>query len=564
MTMGNATRSWALAVLAAVGPGCAGQIPVGDETDESAVSNPVTWASVRDQRQQAIDAYLAANRDDFQSFKNAPLGDAGIPMIMFRLFPVIFPDLWGAESDHFASVGFAKDDFEPGRVLPLGMGQIGSTPAIPVPTPNGVINLNVRVAAMTCAGCHSGRVIGPDGGIKHLIGAPSTTFNQLRLMVSRTVNDPRYTADNFRNALNARPLGWVYQDPALGTQEYLERAVFNAPATDTSPSGADKFLGGLKARVNAGAQRFAQTLGAYTYQVPNAPDLFASKPGYLDAIGAGITIIADPTKMTADQLRAGLPPAPAEIDIMSTWNQAKRPAAQWDGSITSQTHRNLAAEFGVIGDPTHLNMDNVNRTTRLTQALPPSPYPFDVDMKAAERGKRTYDKSCAGCHAPGKTTIFPSAQVGTDPNRANIWTAFSIGGLVNVLRFACTDPVTCNAPDGSPLPSDQIVKNTGGYMAVSLEGIWARAPYLHNGSVPNLYALITGERPAQFYRGNVAYDQQKVGFVSDQPGARGAIYDTTRSGNSNTGHTGPQFLGNTDWKGEPETVRDVLEYLKTL
>src|SRR5207302_4411679 len=131
------------------------------------------------------------------------------------------------------------------------------------------------------------------------------------------------------------------------------------------------------------------------------------------------------------------------------------------------------------------------------------------------------------------STIFPASYVGTDANRANIWTAFSVGGLRQVLRAACTD-ATCN-PGGTPIADDQIVRATGGYMAVSLDGIWARAPYLHNGSVPSLYALLTGKRPAQFYRGNIAYDERKVGFVSDQAVAGAALYDTTRSGHSNSG-----------------------------
>src|SRR5260370_25457131 len=199
-------------------------------------------------------------------------------------------------------------------------------------------------------GCHTGRVVGPDGTVQNLVGAPSTQFDQFRSAVFRTVNDPRYTTANFLAALNARPLGFVYGDPTLVQQEALERAIFNAPATTTSPSGADQFLGGLRAGANAGAQRFIATLGSYTYQVPNAPSLSAPTPGFLDAIGAGITIIVNPTNFTSDQLPAILPPAPAEIDIMSTWNQKNRPAAQWDGAIVSQVHRNLGAEFGVVGN----------------------------------------------------------------------------------------------------------------------------------------------------------------------------------------------------------------------
>jgi mono/diheme cytochrome c family protein len=562
MTRSSLTK--VLALSFAVSAGCVGPSAGGSDAENlDAISTAQVWDTVRVARQKAFDDYLAANHDDYVSFKNAAVGDAGIPMIMFRLFPVLFPDIWGAEADHFAPVGFAEDTLEAGRVLPLGVGHLGSNPPVPVPTPAGTINVNVHVVQLTCAGCHNGRVVGPDGVVKNLIGAPSTQFNQFRLAVTRTVNDPRYTADNFRNALNARPLGWVYGDPALGQQEALERAIFNAPATTTAPSGADQFLGGLKAKVNFGAARFAQTLGAYTYSVPNAPDPSGPKPGYLDAIGAGITIIADPTVMTPAQLKAGLPPAPAEIDIMSTWNAGNRPAAQWDGSIVNQLHRNLAAEFGVIGDPSHLNMDNANRTTRLTQKLPAPPYPFNVDLKSAVRGYELYQENCASCHKPGNATIFTNT--GTDQNRANIWTPFSLAGLVQVLRAGCTDPVTCNNPDGSPIPDNQIVRSTGGYMALPLDGIWARAPYLHNGSVPTLYALLTGDRPAQFYRGNITYDQTKVGFVADSavtPGA--AVFDTTRSGDSNVGHTGPKFLGGIDWKNNPGKTHDLLEYLKTL
>jgi mono/diheme cytochrome c family protein len=356
----------------------------------------------------------------------------------------------------------------------------------------------------------------------------------------------------------------VYGDPTLVQQEALERGIFNAPATATSPSGAVLQLRQHLVGANAGAQRWIATLGSYTYQVPNAPDPSAPTPGFLDAIGFGIAIITDPTKMTPAQLKAALPPAPAQIDIMSTFMQKNRPAAQWDGAIISQIHRNLGAEFGVVQDPAHLNMDNVDRTTRFTQNLPAPPYPFTVDMYAAARGAKLYQAYCASCHSNGSTTIFPTATVGTDANRANIWTAFSLAGLQQVLRVACTDPVTCNNPDGTPVPDNELARSTGGYMALPLDGIWARAPYLHNGSVPTLRALLTNQRPATFYRGNTTYDTKNVGFNSTSAQSPVAtLYDTTRSGNSNTGHSSKAFLG-INWQEDDDSLEALLEYLKTL
>ena len=539
--------------------GCSGATAPSTSSAEAALScehghdDAAWWRNERARRQQAFDDYLTANADDWKSFKNAALGSSGIPLIMFRLLPDLFPQLFGGPNDHFAPVGFGEDPFEPGRFLPLGFGFTGSSPA--VPTPVGPVH--VQVVALSCIGCHGGRVTGSDGKVQTLPGAPSTQFNQFRLAVSRMVNSPAYTADAFRATLATKPAGWLYgNDPAYAQQEAIERAIFNAPG------GAEQFLGNLKAGSNAGAARFAATLGAHTYAVANAPDLYASKPGYLDAIGAGISIVVDPTKLTFAEVGAVLPPAPAEIDIMSVWNAEGRPAAQWDGSIQSQVHRNLAAEFGVIGDPSKLNLDNAVRTTRFTQAFPSVPYPFDVDQHAARRGQKLYDEYCASCHAPGSSTIFPTSVVGTDANRANIWTPYTLAALAGVLKASCTD-ASCKNPDGSPLADSQIVRATGGYMAVPLDGIWARAPYLHNGSVPTLYALLTGDRPTTFYRGNTAYDEDRVGFVWDVAAPGAAVYDTTRSGTSNVGHDGEAFNG-LDWKKHPKKLNDLLEYMKTL
>ena len=100
-------------------------------------------------------------------------------------------------------------------------------------------------------------------------------------------------------------------------------------------------------------------------------------------------------------------------------------------------------------------------------------------------------------------------------------------------------------------------------MAVPLDGIWARAPYLHNGSVPTLYALLTGDRPAKFQRGNIDVRPGKVGFVGRRRPVRAELRHDA-SGNSNIGHDTPEFIGDVDWKTEPKKLRDLLEYLKTL
>ena len=103
-------------------------------------------------------------------------------------------------------------------------------------------------------------------------------------------------------------------------------------------------------------------------------------------------------------------------------------------------------------------------------------------------------------------------------------------------------------------------RTTGGYVAVPLEGLWLRAPYLHNGSVPSLADLLekADRRPALFRRGYDVYDPLRVGFVSSGPEAErvGTLFDTTLAGGGNGGHLYGTDLAATDKAA-------LIEYLKT-
>jgi hypothetical protein len=103
-------------------------------------------------------------------------------------------------------------------------------------------------------------------------------------------------------------------------------------------------------------------------------------------------------------------------------------------------------------------------------------------------------------------------------------------------------------------------RKTGGYVAVPLDGVWLRAPFLHNGSVPTLQELFepsTGRRQT-FYRGYDVFDPIRVGFVSEGDVATraGTLYDTRLPGNSNAGHLYGVDL-------TPPQKRALIEFLKT-
>jgi cytochrome c peroxidase len=107
-------------------------------------------------------------------------------------------------------------------------------------------------------------------------------------------------------------------------------------------------------------------------------------------------------------------------------------------------------------------------------------------------------------------------------------------------------------------------RKTFGYANSPLDGLWLRAPYLHNGSVPTLRDLLepSDKRPKTFYRCYDVYDQNKVGFVADVSNEKGREYfeyNTDEPGNSNKGHEGKRY--GTEL---PVAEKDALiEYLKT-
>jgi hypothetical protein len=102
------------------------------------------------------------------------------------------------------------------------------------------------------------------------------------------------------------------------------------------------------------------------------------------------------------------------------------------------------------------------------------------------------------------------------------------------------------------------------YKGRPMDGIWATGPYLHNGSVPNLYQLLLPpeERVKQFYVGNPEFDPKHVGLVMDErPGS--TTFDTTLPGNRNTGHDYGKFVDTEEYTAHEQRMQ-LVEYMKSL
>jgi len=202
-------------------------------------------------------------------------------------------------------------------------------------------------------------------------------------------------------------------------------------------------------------------------------------------------------------------------------------------------------------------------------AIEPPKYPFPVDGKLAGAGKAVFTDHCARCHGtygadwtyPNR--IVPLAEIGTDPKRyRNIGVKF--GEAYNASWFAK------EKSDGWFL-GGKPVRVTPGYQAPPLDGVWATAPYFHNGSVPTLAGVLNSKaRPKVFTRsyhtGEADYDTANVGWkVTEVPPPdpklpafeRRKVYDTSQPGRGNGGHTYGDDLTDAE-------RRAVIEYLKTL
>ena len=109
--------------------------------------------------------------------------------------------------------------------------------------------------------------------------------------------------------------------------------------------------------------------------------------------------------------------------------------------------------------------------------------------------------------------------------------------------------------EGYQPPKEFGVRSTGKYFAASLSGVWARSPYLHNGSVRTMEELLTSPsaRAKTFHRGSRDYDPAQMGYTD----AGTYVFDTSMSGNSNAGHDYGTALS-------AEEKHELIEYLKML
>jgi mono/diheme cytochrome c family protein len=303
-------------------------------------------------------------------------------------------------------------------------------------------------------------------------------------------------------------------------------------------------------------------------------------PGRVDTFNAPKALLNFPMQHADPKELMG------NCDFPSVWNQQARKGMHlhWDGNNTSVDERNLSAAFGTGAYPPTVDSGRVLRMARYLETAQPPPYPYPVDQALAEKGKPIYEHFCISCHGTRKPpfrttpvgesescdymasgaqcvgTVVPLDDIGTDPSRFNSYTWLL---AVNQSTLYAGYEKDWGFKPAYP-QRFHLFRKTHGYANMPLDGIWLRAPYLHNGSVPTLNDLLksSSDRTPKFFRGNDVFDRENVGFVSDLPeqnGRRFFPFDTSRRGNGNRGHEGREY--GTELTADQK--RALLEYLKT-
>jgi hypothetical protein len=443
----------------------------------------------------------------------------------------------------------------------------------------------------TCAACHTGQIEATDRNGKtwkiRIPGAPATADVNLFLQ-------------DLKSSLTA-----VHEDGVNGGAafaRYVKRY-----ADRFGPEDERKILEQLKKAAD-------EQTGWHERNDP--PPSIPHGNGRLDAFGEIYNEIIHMTG--AKPVGAILTDAPVSIPFL--WDFPYHNLVQWNGAapvvpLAFNVAGALAIfakydpEAGWFQDPSTIRFGKLREMQGLLNRLRSPKWPEHIlgpiDKEQAVAGQMLYREKCLVCHTiqdrdqPSKhlkvamTSIDANTTVGDKlllpvetesrmaENASKAELTDSEGTKVAAskkLMLATVDIIFSSDHPGEPFFLikegasafltwwfDLFPKPFDAYKARALDGIWATAPYLHNGSVPNLYELLLPQvkRTKQFCVGSREFDSERTGFAMLTE-ARCTVnghhwLDTNRNGNRNAGHEGPGY----DMPTEKQ-ARELVEYLKTL
>ena len=570
-----------------------------------AISVPNNWQQFRQQRLSEIEKFIAENKVSYDRFADFPVSQTdGVPYIMLKLLPIVAPGLW-PDNDNFLSViGLFKDERNPSYPIARGIGFSGLSRSLDKEV--------VDVASFTCGGCHIGRVRNDDGKIEYLDGGINSefntvgfrkrmvdTFDKLTTGIKGEAEKEKKLAAIFLQALQKveknRP-GYFYNNYQFEERhfdtnyEQQQIALFKAQANKLIPAYSKRIR-----EVYSGWK----TLVEKNYKSAEK-EMMMGFGGMEDAISFNsVDAYLNLEKKPVISLFSGLALADyaAVTDIMAVWDQQKRNprwneskddlidgGGQWNGHIPLLIYKNIAAQLTLGVNNIDIQVSAFSEI--LLDKLPAPAYPFDVDSDLANKGKALFEKNCLACHQDNNGKVYKN--IGTHKGRAKIAGKIITTGAVSGFTDVCSpdlviemfgkDTKPCGSYKGVSLKGKDKLAMTRpsrheGYNALPLIGIWAQAPYLHNGSVPTIYHLLMPKkRPEAFIKSKLSYDKEKLGFdwqLDETAVEEGYLYNTTISrAIGRHGHDKDIEMNGTtyrlDWTDDEDSVKAIIEYMKVL
>ncbi len=566
---------------------------------------PDNWLQAQAKKSQEKADYIQSHQTAYDWFANFAFSEAdGIPYIALKLLPKLAPELWGSEENFLDAVGLFLDERQKSYPVALGIGFSGLS--------RTEAQGNIDYASFTCGACHIGRVRLENGRMDYLDGGVNTTFNivQFRVKLYQTLQKAYAgeTGDNKYAILTQKLLG------ALDTVQQQNPHYFY---NNFQTAGRNFDAGYEAAQIALFKKNAGQTVKQFAQRAEAEYDGFGALlaknyTGLESAMLEGFPGMADATGLSAINGYIGarnipvvkwfagviLPPEPGITDFMSVWEQGKRRASwdenykrlingggQWNGNVPMPIYRNLIAMLTLGLEKTDVRVAAF--ADELLDGLPASPYPFTVDIELARKGQALFAEHCADCHQPRNGKVY--GNLGTSLKRAYV-----VGTLLNyaarkelydncspdtVIQLYGKEIKPCAEFDGVSLagkkdllmsPNDE----HHGYNARPLSGVWAQAPYLHNGTVPTVYhLLVPDERPVSFVKSRLDYDPRYLGFSWDAQQTAGPnegyLFQTNAiPALSNKGHDKDIVEGKKtyrlNWSGDKEGAFAIIEYMKTL
>ena len=564
---------------------------------------PVDWAHYQKYKQTAKKDYIKQNWIAYEWFTNFPFSETdGIPYILLKLLPVIAPEYWGSDDNFLDAVGLFDDERQADYPVARGIGISALSRKEPFS--------NIDYASFTCAACHIGRVRDENDKIRYIDGGVNAEFNivQFRVRLYKTIQkiygqekDPAKQVKNaiaeFSKALEKSHKknknffykgyknSWVNLDA-----EYEKKQI------ELFKKTADKIIAKFVTRSVKEYTGYAALLNKNYDGFQQAS--LEGFPGMADATGISTVngyIAAQDSFLGRLFGSFFLPPKPGITDFMSVWEQGKRKAewdsehqtlinggGQWNGNIPIPMYRNLAAQLTLGLEDNDIRVSAF--AVELLDGLPATVYPFDVNTELASKGQQLFKENCAQCHQPHNGKVYTN--IGTNLNRSYVVNWLIREAALKGFDAICSPETTvdmagqmkkpCAKFDGvSLIDKKSLIMSPNnqhhGYNARPLNGIWAQAPYLHNGSVPTVYhLLVPNERPESFIKSRLEYDKEKLGYVwSRSDNNQGYQFDTSAiSSFSNAGHEKNIMDGDhtykLDWSDNIDGAKAIIEYMKTL